>query len=286
MEKLEFICKREQMLIDFIISQKPNLNFAIIKTALRKKDVRVNGQKVSQNILIKQNDVVTMFLPQKKKKNIDIVFEDENILIVSKPAGIETTKKDKAYIESDCLEDIFDGTYACHRLDKNTEGLIILAKTKKAFNQMQEVFKLNKIHKTYTALVTGKVKQNGDNLQDYLVKGDGIVKIHSSQVENSKIIKTNYVVKQNVDDLFVLSVDLLTGRTHQIRAHLAFHKIYVLGDQKYGDKIANKKYHAKMQLLCASKICFDNLPEIFKNLSNKTFEIKPSFSIFDYQNKF
>ena len=285
MDKFEFICKKKQKLVDFIISQKPTLNFSIVKTALRKKDIRVNGKKVSQNVMAMPNDVVEIFLPQKRPKQIEVVFEDQNILIVNKPAGLETTKKDKAYFESECLEELFDGTFACHRLDKNTEGLVVLAKSKKAYYQMQEVIKMQKMHKTYVTIVTGNAKNDGDKLQDYLVKGDGIVKVFANQVENSKIIKTNYTVLAQQDDLFLLSVELITGRTHQIRAHLAFHKIYVLGDQKYGDKTANKKYHAKRQLLCAQKICFDKLPDIFSGLSGKTFETKPTFSLLDYQNK-
>lgn len=285
MEKFEFVCLHQQNVVDFLMSQKPNLSFLNVKTALRKKDVKVNGKKISQNIVINHNDLVTLYLPPKKKRNIDVVFEDENILIVSKPAGLETTKKDKAYVESECLEDCFDGCCACHRLDKNTEGLVVLAKSKRAFNQMQEVIKMQKMHKTYVTIATGKVKPNGENLQDYLVKNDGHVKVFENCVENSKIIKTNYSVLAKQNDLFCLSVELLTGRTHQIRAHLAFHKIYVLGDQKYGSKEANKKHHVKRQLLCATKISFDCLPDIFKNLSNKTFEIKPSFSLFDFGQK-
>ena len=258
----------------------------MIKTVLRKKDIRLNGNKISQDILIKPNDIVTIFLPNKKKKQIEIVYEDENILIVSKPAGIETTKKDKAYMQSECLEEYFEGTFACHRLDKNTEGLIVLAKSKKAYNQMQEVIKLQKLHKNYTTIVTGRVKADGENLLDYHTKGEGIVKISAKQTENSKEIKTNYTVIEKKNDLYCLNVELLTGRTHQIRAHLAFHKIYVLGDQKYGNKDANKKYHTKRQLLCATKLYFDNLPDVFKNLSNKTFEIKPSFSLSDFENNF
>ena len=142
------------------------------------------------------------------------------------------------------------------------------------------------MHKNYATIVTGKVKASGENLIDYHIKGDGIVKISSKQTENAKHIKTNYTVLEKKNDLYYLDVELLTGRTHQIRAHLAFHKIYVLGDQKYGDKDANKKYHVKRQLLCATKLSFDNLPDVFKNLSNKTFEIKPSFSLSDFENNF
>ena len=273
------------MLVDFVLLQKPNLNFAMIKTLLRKKDIRINGDKVSQNKMLAKGDVVTLFLPQKNKPKVDVVFEDDKVLIVSKPSGMETTKKDKAYQQSDCLEDIFDGAFACHRLDKNTEGLVILAKSEKLANQMQEAIKLKKMHKYYQTIATGSVKMQGENLCDYLVKQDNVVKVFSKKVDDAKQILTNYDVLSKADDLFLLGIELLTGRTHQIRAHLAFHKIYVLGDQKYGDKVANKKYHAKRQLLCANKIVFDKMPYVFENLSNKTFEIAPTFSLTDFENK-
>lgn len=278
MEKFEFKCKKERMLFDLIFENKPNLNYSIIKTILRKKDIKINGKKVSKNQIVKENDKITIFLPEKKRKNVAIIYEDDKIIIVHKPAGMETTKKDKTYENSDCLEDIFQGTFACHRLDKNTEGLIILAKSQKVANQMKEVFKLKKIEKTYQTIASGNVKDS-ENLQDYLVKKENKVQIFSKEVEDSKIIKTNYTKIAQKNDLFLLNVELLTGRTHQIRAHLAFHNIYVLGDSKYGNKEINKKYHAKIQLLCATKIHFANMPDAFENLSNKTFETTPNFSL-------
>ena len=278
MEKLEFECKKEQMLFDLIFENKPNINYSIIKTALRKKDIKLNGKRITKNQLLRKNDIITLFLPEKKRKNVQIIYEDDKVIIAHKPSGMETTKKDKAYQNSDCLEDIFEGTYACHRLDKNTEGLLILAKSQKIANQMKEVFKLKKIEKTYQTIASGEVK-DFDNLQDYLIKKDGKVQIFAKEVDNSKIIQTNYAKVAQKNDLFLLNVELLTGRTHQVRAHLAFHKIYVLGDNKYGNKDMNKKYHTKRQLLCATKIHFGKLPEIFENLSNKTFEVKPSFSL-------
>ena len=282
MEKLEYTCEKEDELFDFLIKKKPNLNYQILKIALRKRDIKINNKKVLENKLVSAGDVVTIYLPEKKKRNIQVVFEDENILIVSKPSGMETTKKDKVYLESDCLEDIFEGTHACHRLDKNTEGLVILAKSKKAYEQMQDVIKLRKVHKTYYAVCYGKVLKEA-NLADYLVKNDNMVKIYSKEMPDSKVVKTNYKMIEKQDDLYLLEIDLLTGRTHQIRAHLAFHKIFVLGDQKYGNKDINKKYHTKRQLLCASKLYFDNMPDIFKGLSNKTFEVKPTFSLNDFK---
>ena len=188
MEKLEFICNKQGMLLDLIMEQKSNLSFALLKTLLRKKDIRINDKKVSNNQMVKKDDVITAFLPPKKQRSCQVIYEDDKIMIVSKPSGIETTKMHKKYVESDCLEDIFEGAFACHRLDKNTEGLIVLAKSKKLANQMEEVIKQKKMHKFYQTIVTGNVKVEGEEFVDYHVKGDNFVKIYSKEVENSKKI--------------------------------------------------------------------------------------------------
>lgn len=279
MEKIELVCDNCQSVFDFILEKKPNLNFAILKTAMRKKDIKVNQKRILQNIQLEKGDIVTLFLPDKKKKDVPVVFENEQILIVSKPAGMEVTKKDKAYAQSECIEDVFEGCFACHRLDKNTEGLLILAKSKKVQNLMAEAIKLRKVQKYYVAIVAGKVKK-GDSFEDYLKKEEnGHVKVFASEQKDAKIAKTNYVLKSAQQDLALLQIEILTGRTHQIRAQLAFHGIYVLGDQKYGDKQKNKIYHAKRQLLCAQKIHFGTLTGVLADLSDRCFETKPSFCL-------
>ena len=279
MEKFEFISPKNATVAEAILEQKPNLNYAIIKTALRKKDVRLNGKKICENLNVYEGDIITLFLPNKKTKYVPVVYQDENIIIACKPSGMETTKKDKAYTESECLEDVFEGCMACHRLDKITEGLVVLAKNQLAKRDMEYAIKQKNVTKFYKAIVTGKVNSCGENLKDYLVKNDGSVKIFEKEVPNSKVVLTNYSVLKQDGNLFLLDIELLTGRTHQIRAQLSFHGIYILGDQKYGLKSANRVYGVKKQLLCASKISFKQMPKNIKNLSGKTFEIAPTFSL-------
>lgn len=279
MEKLEFVAKDNIMLFDLILSERPTLNFSILKTILRKKDIKLNGKKTLDNVELKKGDIVTLYLPQKKQKKIEIVFEDKNIIVVNKPQGMEVTKKDKVFLNSDCLEEVLNAT-ACHRLDKNTEGLVVLAKNKIAEKVLLEAFKNHNIKKKYSAIVFGKINKNGQKLSNFLQKNDNFVKILDKKEENTQTAKMSYVVKNQVDDLFEIEVDLETGRTHQIRAQLAHYGIFVLGDEKYGDKKTNKKYHKSKQLLCAKELVFKNLPNPLDYLNNKKFCITPTFDIF------
>ena len=144
MEKLEFTNKKEQKLFDAIISVRPTLNYSILKTALRKKDIKVNSQRVKEDILLRPNDIVEIYLSDRKEKTFDKIYEDDNVLLAFKPAGIEVTTKDKTYVNSKSLEEL-TGATACHRLDKNTEGIVVLAKNKMAEKSLFDAFKTGKI---------------------------------------------------------------------------------------------------------------------------------------------
>ncbi|MBQ8430694.1 MAG: RluA family pseudouridine synthase [Clostridia bacterium] len=281
MEKLEFKNSKVQPLFDAIMCEKPNINFSMLKTVLRKKDIKVNGIRVSDNISLNVNDIVCVFFPNKKEIKIDIVYEDDNIMVINKPQGMEVTKADKVFDSSKTVEEIFSGCWACHRLDKNTFGLLVLAKNEESREALFNMFKEHNLKKYYTAVAVGDVKTKGDKLKDYLVKKDNFVKIFSQEVPNSKVVLTNYELIKNNGDLHLLNIELLTGRTHQIRAHLAFHNIYIVGDQKYGKTEINKQYHKQKQQLCASKIIFGKLTGKLGYLSNKIFEIMPDFDIFN-----
>ena len=276
MEKLEFKSVKEQTLFDAILNKKPTLNYSVLKTALRKKDIKVNGKRIKENVILKQNDFVEMYLSEKKRKNIKTLFEDENVLIVFKPAGIEVTTKDKTYLESESLEELTNAK-ACHRLDKNTEGIVVLAKNEMAKKCLFSAFKNHKIKKEYQAIVFGNINKNGETFEDFLKKEQNFVKICKKNDKNAKIAKLSYTYIFSKDDLNLIKINLETGRTHQIRVQLSHHGIFVLGDEKYGDKDINKKYHKSKQQLCAYKITFENLPVTLNYLSGKSFEVKPTY---------
>lgn len=276
MEKISFINLKEQQLIDAILINKPTLNYNIIKTALRKRDVKINNEKVKENLIVNVGDKIELYIKNKSNKKIETIFEDENVLIVFKPAGIETTAKDKVYADSESLEELVKAK-ACHRLDKNTEGLVVLAKNIESENCLIDAFREQKIKKEYLAVVCGNINKNGEKLENYIKKEQNFVKICSKNDKNAKIAKLSYVPISSKNDLSMLKINLETGRTHQIRVQLSHHGIFVLGDEKYGDKYMNKKYHKTKQLLCSRKITFQALEEPLKYLSNKCFEKEPTF---------
>lgn len=283
--KKEFIASESGGLIKLIQDQFPQINYAQIKTALRKKDVKVNFKRISKEVEVRVGDNIQMFLPEEKPKNIPVVFEDENVLIVFKPQGLEVTKKDKTY-DSKCLEELTNAT-AMHRLDKNTEGLVVMSKNAMATNEITRAFKEKLVHKKYLAVCTGNVKSHA-NLVAYLKKDSNknIVTVFDYPEKNSVQIKTNYVLLSSFNDLFIIEVELLTGKTHQIRAHLKHENIYILGDEKYGDKKVNAKYREKKQCLCAYKLQFefDKSSPLFY-LNSKNFQVAPTFKNFTFFEK-
>ena len=282
MEKIEFINSKKQTVIDAIKNFRPTLNYSIIKTALRKKDVRVNGKKIAENISVDSGQTITVFLSEKKVKQIEIVFEDENVLIAKKPFGMEVTKRDKSFCDSESLEEIV-GYEACHRLDKNTEGLVVFAKNQNSKDVLLKAFKEHKIQKNYLALCYGKIDKNGQNFENYIKKEEKYAKICEKFDKNCKIAKLSYNFIVGKNGLALLDINLETGRMHQIRAQLAYHGIYILGDEKYGKKDVNKKYHKTKQQLCAYKLKFLNMQKPLEYLDDKSFEIQPSFDIDDYE---
>lgn len=282
--KLQFETEKSGDLLKLIQEKYPKLNFNQLKTVLRKKDIKIDGKRCVLNCLVEKNSQVEIFLPNQAQKKVDVVFEDENIVICNKPCGMETTKQDKVF-DSECLEEILPYK-AMHRLDKNTEGLVVLAKNNMAYTELYNAFKNRLVDKKYLAIVSGKAKAH-DNLVAYLKKDaqHNLVKVYDKKVEHSGQIKTNYKLLSSLNDLSLLEITLLTGKTHQIRAHLGYVGLYILGDGKYGNKLINKKYKAKKQCLCAYQLKFNfNLSSPLAYLNNKVFEITPSFSLEKFQN--
>lgn len=277
--KKEFLATSGGDLVKICLADCPKLNYNQLKTALRKKDVKVNGTRVSQTLNIGAGDKIEIFLPNGKKKTIEYVYQDGFVAIAVKPQGVETTTNDKTF-DSESLEEL-TGYKACHRLDKNTEGLVVLAKNDRTYDELLKAFKNGQAHKKYLCVVTGKPKSKA-NLLGYLVKDakNSIVKIYNTKQPNSSVVKTNYTLLEQAGELSLLEVELLTGKTHQIRAHLSHTGLNILGDNKYGDKQINKKYGIKKQLLCAYnlKFEFDKNSFLFY-LNDINFQITPSFDI-------
>ena len=273
----------EKKLNKFILEKLPNINYPTFCKLLRKKDIKVNGKRINKDILVYENDKIEIYLPkelEETKINLDKVYEDDNILVINKPAKIEVTG-------SNSLTEIINKQYTncefkpqpCHRIDRNTTGLVIFAKNEKALEILLEKFKNHEIEKHYLALVYGIPNKKTEKIEAYLFKDNKKAQVYISDTFKKgyqKIITQYTVLEKRKHNTALLDVEIETGRTHQIRAHLAHIGYPIIGDGKYGKNEINKQFGKKYQMLCSYKLKFHFQSEsgILTYLNGKEIELK------------
>lgn len=272
----------------FINKCFPNIPYSLLYKYIRKKRIKVNGKKEEISYRLKENDVLELYindeLLEKSNKSsdfkaasedIEILYEDDNIMIINKKAGLIVHPDDD--IKVDCLVNriksyLFkkgefnpenENSFApalVNRIDRNTSGIVIAAKNAESLRILNLKMKERELHKKYICILCGTLKKDTEILKAFLDKNSSENKVYISDKmknKNYKTILTKYSVIDKSKKFTLAEIELLTGRTHQIRAHMAYLGYPLLGDGKYGVNKINREMGYKYQALCAYKLKFD-----------------------------
>jgi len=269
-----------QRLENYLFQALSLLPAHVIRDAFKRRDVKMNGQRVGRDTAASPGARVQLYCDY--SISIPVVYEDEHILLLNKPAGIscEDDGRGGMTIQSLMVAKA-GGIYTprlCHRLDHPTSGLLLLAKDDESEKCLLEAFKQRKMQKIYHCLVRGEMRPPNALKEAYLIKDakQAKVRIITHETPGSLPIATQYETLSFDGTLSRLKVTLLTGRTHQIRAHMAHLSHPVLGDDKYGDRALNKRLKAGGLKLCAAELTL--YPGgILTYLDGKKFAIDPPF---------
>ncbi len=273
----------------FLTKAYPNLTLPLICKLMRKKRIKLNGARTEPNVKLTEGDVFRFYLSDELlskgeiehendfrtvPSEINIVYEDENILLADKPVGM-VVHEDNDNTSDTLINRIKcylwkKGEYIpeeeqsfvpalCNRIDRNTGGIVIAAKNAESLRVLNQKIRDRELLKLYLCVVQGRPEKTSDTMTAYLQKlsDENRVIVSDRKTPENRTIKTKYRVLDSIGSQSLVEVDLLTGRTHQIRAHFAHTGHPLLGDGKYGSNKVNKQYGYNGQALYSYKLRFE-----------------------------
>ena len=300
----------------FLAKAYPNLTLPLICKLMRKKRIKLNGAKAEPNTKLSEGDVFRFYLSEELlskggekerdfrdcSSDINIVYEDENILLCDKPVGM-VVHEDNDNTSDTLINRIKcylwkKGEYIpekeqsfapalCNRIDRNTGGIVIAAKNAESLRVLNQKIRDRELVKLYLCVVQGTPERSTATITAYLHKlsEENRVVVSDKKTPENRTIRTKYRVLDSIGTQSLVEVDLLTGRTHQIRAHFAHIGHALMGDGKYGSNKINKQYGYNGQALYSFKLTFEFTSDAgcLEYLNHREFEVGDISSIWFVQ---